>query len=67
MTTTMATEPKVRIVVQAPDELRQALRLEAAKRNVDMSDLVVEVLYEVLADSLAEVRKRQEGGKKGGK
>lgn len=64
------TMARVRLVVLVDDDLRAALRLEAAKQDVDMSDIVSEVLLERLAESLAEVRRRKdaEGGeRKGGK
>jgi hypothetical protein len=56
---------RIRLVLLVDDDLRAALRLEAAKRDVDMSDIVAELLRENLAESLAEVRRRREGKKKG--
>lgn len=47
-----------RLTIWTTDKVRKALRLEAAKRDCEMSDLVHEVLTEALKDSLAEVEKR---------
>ena len=57
-------EERVRLVVVVDEELRAALHLEAAKRDVDMSDIVAELLRDNLADSLAEVQRRKSGGDK---
>jgi plasmid stability protein len=59
MSAVMATE-RVRTVLLLPEELRAALRLEAARRGVDMSDVAADVLTERLADSLDEIRKRRQ-------
>ncbi len=68
MGTFMAIELKtVRLVVQTDEDLRFALKLEAVKRGLDMSELADEILREALATSLAEIQKRREGGKKGGR
>lgn len=58
MTGIMA-EERVRLVVLIDDELRAALRLEAAHRDIDMSDVVAQLIKDHLADSLDEVRKRR--------
>jgi plasmid stability protein len=59
MSALMATD-RVRTVLLLPEELRAALRLEAARRGVDMSDVAADVLTEALADSLKEVRERRQ-------
>lgn len=68
MTEVMA-EERVRLVVVIDEELRAALRLEAAKRDVDMADVVAELLRENLRESLEEVRRRRKADekKRGGK
>jgi hypothetical protein len=59
-------------VLLVDDEVRAALRLESAKTETDMSDLVAGYVAEHCAESLAEVRARREArgkqgkGKKGG-
>jgi hypothetical protein len=50
---------RIRLVILTDDELRSALRLEAAKRGVDMSEVADAILREGLAESLAEIRQRQ--------
>lgn len=67
MTATMATEPKtVRLVIKTNEDLRAALKMEAAKQGVDMSELGEKILAEALAAALAAVQERRErGGKKG--
>jgi hypothetical protein len=57
----MAAEEKVRIVVQAEGDLRDALRLGAAKRGVEMSELAADLLRGGLVEELAEVRRRKQG------
>lgn len=65
MTALMATEPKpVRLVVNTDDELREAVRLEAAKQGMEMSELVDATLRQQFAESLAEVRRRRSGDDK---
>ncbi len=67
MPTAMA--EKIRLVLVVDEEIRAALRLEAAKRTamssseneVTMSDVVTSVLSEALADTLEEVRKKRQG------
>jgi DNA-binding transcriptional regulator YdaS (Cro superfamily) len=63
---TMAIE-RVRTVLVLREELRQALRLEAAKRDEQMSRIVEELLEQHLAESLAEVRRRRADEKPRGK
>jgi hypothetical protein len=59
-------EDRVRLVVVIDDELRAALRLEAAKQDVDMSEIIAQLLRDNLAESLEEVRQRRKArGKKG--
>ena len=59
MTMTTAVAEKIRLVILTDEEVRKALRLEAAKRgSPDMSTLADEILREALAQSLEEVRKR---------
>ncbi|TXH55097.1 MAG: hypothetical protein E6Q97_09540 [Desulfurellales bacterium] len=62
-------EERVRLVVVIDEELRAALRLEAAKRDVDMADVVAELLRENLREPLEEVRRRRKADekKRGGK
>lgn len=55
---------KVRLVILTDDELRAALRLEAAKQDVDMSELADSILRQALADALKEVRKRRQAKSK---
>jgi plasmid stability protein len=50
---------KIRLVVQTDDEVRAALRLEAARRDMEMSELADEILREALADAIEEIRKRR--------
>jgi len=60
---------KIRLVLVVDEEIRAALRLEAAKRTalnsgedeVTMSDVVTAVLTEALADTIQEVRKKRQG------
>lgn len=59
---------KIRLVVVVADEVRAAVRLEAAKLDIEMSELVEGILRKALAESLAEVRERKaKADKKGGK
>lgn len=62
MTNATMAEERVRLVVVIDEELRAALRLEAAKRDIDMADVVAELLRSNLGDSLAEVRRRRAEG-----
>ena len=65
MTVLMATEPKpVRLVVQTDEDLRAALKLEAAKRGLDMSEVADAILREQLADSLAVIQARRQAEEK---
>jgi hypothetical protein len=57
---------KVRLVLIGDDELRATLRLEAARRETDMSTIMKELIETHLASTLAEVRaRRKEAAKKG--
>jgi hypothetical protein len=58
MSVLMATE-KIRLVLMVADEVRAGLRLEAAKQDVEMSELAESILREALADSIKEVKKRR--------
>jgi hypothetical protein len=68
MTNATMAEERVRLVVVIDEELRAALRLEAAKRDVDMAVIVAELLRDNLTESLSEVRRRKTASekKKGG-
>lgn len=50
------TEQRIRLVVLTDDEVRAALRLRAAKYDVEMSELASEILREALAEEIKEVR-----------
>lgn len=69
MTNATMAEERVRLVVVIEEELRAALRLEAAKQDVDMADIVADLLRKNLTESLEEVRRRRAEGdeKKGGR
>ncbi len=61
----MATD-KVRLVLQTDEELRAALRLEAARRTahgageeITMSDVANAILREALAETIEEIRHRR--------
>jgi hypothetical protein len=56
---------RIRLVILTREEIRAALRLEAARRGEDMSDVATAILAEALADALAEVRALQKKRKKG--
>lgn len=61
---------KVRLVLVLDEEIRAALKLEAAKSGREMSDLGGELLADALADALREIRERRaadEKRRKGGK
>jgi hypothetical protein len=60
---------KVRLVVVVDEELRDALRLKAAKRRKDMADIVSDLLRDELSAELEELRRlaEQDKGRKGGK
>jgi hypothetical protein len=62
----MATD-RIRLTILVPEDLRAALRLEAAKRGEDMSDVAAEILEANLGEALAEIRQRKEKKGKGGK
>jgi plasmid stability protein len=62
----MATD-RIRLTILVPEDLRAALRLEAAKRGEEMSDVATEILEAALTDALEEVRQRQAKKGKGGK
>lgn len=47
-----------RLVILTDEELRQALRLEAAKQDMEMSELADKILRDSLVDALKEVRLR---------
>lgn len=57
---------EVRLVVKTDEILRQALRVEAARRSVDMSELADEILRGFLAEAIAEVERQQQARKKKG-
>jgi hypothetical protein len=58
---------RIRLVILTSEELRDALRLEAARRGgIEMSELATEILSEALVDALTEVRARPASKKKGG-
>lgn len=54
MTVGMASD--VRLVIKTDDELRDALRLAAARLRVEMSELADSILREALADEISEIR-----------
>jgi hypothetical protein len=62
--TAMAKRP--RIVVDVTEELRVAIRLAAAKADVNPGELVVQILTEALGTELEVVRDYQARGKKRG-
>jgi hypothetical protein len=49
----------VRLVIVAEEEVRQALKLEAARQGVDMSPLAEKILRAGLADAIREIRERE--------
>ena len=55
---------RIRLVILTSQEIRAALRLEAARRGEDMSDVATAILAEALADALAEVRALQKKRRK---
>ena len=59
------TAERIRLVILTSEEIRAALRLEAARRGEDMSDVATAILTEALAESLAEVRALRKRGRKG--
>ena len=48
-------ENRVRLVSTISEDVRDALRLEAARRFIDMQDLLQQILREQLGDAIAEV------------
>jgi len=61
-------EPQIRsrVVLSLPDELREAMRLQAAREGLDMSDLLQRWVEAHCQESLAEVRARRERQQKRG-
>jgi hypothetical protein len=57
----------VRMFITVDKAVRAALKMEAARREVEMSDLAEEILSEALAETLALVRQRQAEQKKKGR
>jgi hypothetical protein len=57
---------KIRLVIMADEEIRAALRLEAAEREMEMSELAEEILRDALASALEKVRKRRQADKRKG-
>jgi hypothetical protein len=55
---------RVRLVMTVDEELRDALRLEAARRRKDMSEVLAELMTEGLAEALAEIRQSNEADSK---
>jgi len=60
----MANE-KIRLVIQADEEIRAALRLESGKTGEDMSVLAEKILREGLAEAIEEIREIRKQQKKG--
>ncbi len=60
-------DTKIRLVLLVDEEVRAALRLEAARRGTDMSPAGEDILKEGLADALREVRERRGADKRKGK
>lgn len=46
----------VRLVIQTDEEVRDALKLAAAKRRMEMSELGDKILREALEEELAEIQ-----------
>jgi hypothetical protein len=57
-------DTRVRLVIQISEELRDGLRLESARRGLDMQDIVAGWIEEHCADSVAEIRSRDKKEKK---
>ncbi len=53
------TMEKVRLVLSVDDEIRDALRLEAALSGKDMAEIITEIVEKHHADALAQIRKRR--------
>lgn len=53
-------ENKVRIVIQAEEDIRKALKLEAARQDKDMSELATEILRDALKKALKEIEASRE-------
>jgi hypothetical protein len=66
MSTTMADE-KVRLVMMVDPDIRAGLRLEAARRDLEMSELVGEILAAALTDAIEEIRRNRGQNGKGKK
>ena len=58
---------RIRLVILTDDELRAALRLAAAKRGSEMSEVADHILREALAAELSEVRANRQDKRKGGR
>lgn len=57
------TEPaRVRMVLVVDEDLRDALRLRAAKDRSEMSEIVADLLREYLAEELRELQARPAAG-----
>lgn len=56
MSLLMAEPVPVRLVLQSAEEVRSALRLAAAKRGAEMSEVADEILRAGLADEIEEIR-----------
>lgn len=54
----IASMNRVRLVVQIDEDIRDALRLEAALRREDMGEIASRILREALADALDQIKRR---------
>lgn len=55
----LATMGKVRLVLSVDDEIRDAIRLEAALQGKDMAEVFAEMVEKHQSDALAQIRKRR--------
>lgn len=53
-------ENKVRLVIQTDEDIRKALKLEAARQDKDMSELATEILQKALEKALKEIEASKE-------
>lgn len=50
-------EKKIRMLTLVPEEIRSALRIEAAKKSSNMGDIIAELVIARLQESVEEARR----------